>query len=117
MAFQLIQKWDARPPARRPPAARRTDTFSKSDSNTLRQILAEGKKQVSCGWLLLADLQGTGRDQFSCFPIGWNRIFWLVGLFLVLEIPCCDIEPIIFAHVALCHEEFLPVASVWQEPL
>ena len=30
------------PPARRPPA-RRTDTFSKSDNNTLRQILAEGK--------------------------------------------------------------------------
>ena len=32
-------------PARtaRPPAARRTDTFSKSDNNTLRQILAEGK--------------------------------------------------------------------------
>ena len=33
----------ARLPARRPPA-RRTDTFSKSDNNTLRQILAEGKK-------------------------------------------------------------------------
>ena len=32
----------AAPPAR-PPAARRTDTFSKSDNNTLRQILAEGK--------------------------------------------------------------------------
>ena len=36
MALQL--KWDARPPA-----ARRTDNFSKSDNNTLRQILAEGK--------------------------------------------------------------------------
>ena len=34
----LQPKWDARPPA-----ARRTDTFSKSDNNTLRQILAEGK--------------------------------------------------------------------------
>ena len=33
----LQPKWDARPPARR------TDTFSKSDNNTLRQILAEGK--------------------------------------------------------------------------
>ena len=39
MALQL--KWDARPPA-----ARRTDNFSKSDNNTLRQILAEGKNQI-----------------------------------------------------------------------
>ena len=38
----LQPKWDARRSAR-PPAARRTDTFSKSDNNTLRQILAEGK--------------------------------------------------------------------------
>ena len=40
----LQPKWDARPhrPPARPPA-RRTDTFSKSDNNTLRQILAEGK--------------------------------------------------------------------------
>ena len=46
MALQL--KWDARPlPARCPPAARRTDNFSKSDNNTLRQILAEGKKLSS----------------------------------------------------------------------
>ena len=37
----LQPKWDARPPARR------TDTFSKSDNNTLRQILAEGKKFLS----------------------------------------------------------------------
>ena len=36
MALQL--KWDARPPTRR------TDNFSKSDNNTLRQILAEGNK-------------------------------------------------------------------------
>ena len=36
----LQPKWDARP--HRPPA-RRTDTFFKSDNNTLRQILAEGK--------------------------------------------------------------------------
>ena len=34
----LQPKWDARQPARRP------DTFSKSDNNTIRQILAEGKK-------------------------------------------------------------------------
>ena len=40
----LQPKWDARPPAARPPPARRTDNFSKSDNNTLRQILAEGKK-------------------------------------------------------------------------
>ena len=32
------------PPARLP--ARRTDIFSKSDNNTLRQILAEGKKNL-----------------------------------------------------------------------
>ena len=31
------------PPARRRPPAHRTDNFSKSDNNTLRQILAEGK--------------------------------------------------------------------------
>ena len=31
-----------RQPAR-PPTARRTDNFSKSDNNTLRQIRAEGK--------------------------------------------------------------------------
>ena len=54
MALQL--KWDARPPAR--PPARRTDNFSKSDNNTLRQILAEGKKKkrvlplyVNINWL------------------------------------------------------------------
>ena len=42
----LQPKWDARPPAaaRPPPSTRRTDNFSKSDNNTLRQILAEGKK-------------------------------------------------------------------------
>ena len=37
----LQPKWDARRPAR--PPARRTDKFSKSDNNTLQQILAEGK--------------------------------------------------------------------------
>ena len=41
----LQPKWDARPPAR-PTPARRTDTFSKSDNSTLRQILAEGKKTM-----------------------------------------------------------------------
>ena len=40
----LQPKWDARRSAR-PPAARRTDKFSKSDNNTLRQILAEGKNE------------------------------------------------------------------------
>ena len=40
----LQPKWDTRPPP-----ARRTDTFSKSDNNTLRQILAEGKN-AKCGW-------------------------------------------------------------------
>ena len=40
MALQL--KWDARPPAGR------TDNFSKSDNNTLRQILAEGKNLNFC---------------------------------------------------------------------
>ena len=41
----LQPKWDARRSAR--PPARRTDTFSKSDNNTLRQILAKGKNCVS----------------------------------------------------------------------
>ena len=35
----------AYPPAH-PPAARWTDTYFKSDNNTLRQILAEGKKKA-----------------------------------------------------------------------
>ena len=39
----LQPKWDARPPPAHRPPARRTDNFSKSDNNTLRQILAEGK--------------------------------------------------------------------------
>ena len=42
------------PPA---PPARRTDTFFKSDNNTLRQILAEGKKSVKEGGGLAAYLR------------------------------------------------------------
>ena len=45
----------AGPTAARPPAARPAGNFSKSDNNTLRQILAECKKGFGIfffGWLL-----------------------------------------------------------------
>ena len=51
MALQL--KWDARPHRPHRPPARRTDTFSKSDNNTLRQILAEGKNCINLCKLML----------------------------------------------------------------
>ena len=80
----LQPKWDARP--HRPPAqppARRTDTFFKSDNNTLRQILAEGKKSghsymqgsTVFPWFMeivmkFPDFSLTGKVQthFPCFP-------------------------------------------------
>ena len=53
----LQPKWDVRPP--RP--ARRTDNFSKSDNNTLRQILAEGKNCMIMQQFIVHYKMGSGK--------------------------------------------------------